>query len=59
MLRKLQIRKMPWMDRKLINRETLSLVTELKSGEALVSLFGSNSIVKAKMHPSKALLNKD
>ena len=42
-----------------VSKETLSLVTELKPGEALVSLFGSNSIVKAKMHPSKALLTKE
>ena len=42
-----------------VSKETLSLVTELKPGEALVSLFGSNSIVKAKMHPSRALLTKD
>ena len=42
-----------------VSKETLSLVTELKPGEALVSLCGSRSIVKAKMHPSKTLLTKE
>lgn len=41
------------------SKEILGLVTQLKRGEALVSLFGSTSIVQAKMHPSKALLTKE
>ncbi|MBW4594352.1 MAG: DUF853 family protein [Brasilonema angustatum HA4187-MV1] len=41
------------------SQELLSMVTGLKPGESLMSLFGSNSIVQGKMHPSKALLTKE